>query len=735
MQPKTAIQILFSITSATDNLMIKTSKYTFLCLVFILLAFSSQGQSLMYLQEGQLEYSLGKPVQILEDPTNSLTFEQVRQAKYNQRFKKSNSDKPNPGFNDKSYWYRFKVYNVAGEQFRWLLDIGFPGLDTIEVYQIHKTGEVEKVITGDLFPFNDRIIKQKGFLIPLHIRGGETLSIYVRVAGISTKLWDSRIIEQSHFLEKSTNTVIINILISGIILGLFVYNLLLFLGTKQKGYLYYISYLFAFWVTQLFIQGYAFLFVFRDSPEIANVTTNFIALITLFLGSIFSRVFLNIPEIAPKLNKGVKTIEFISLIASAIQLSAYFHRPAYLWSFSILNIMIYSYLALFITMGIIALRKNVDTARFYAYAWGFTIFGVVTATLKTNGIVESNLFTDYALSLGVIMQAALFSFGLANRINVSEKERRKAQEASIKALQENERIVRDQNIVLERLVQERTEELNANLDTVSNQKLEIERKNRNIMASITYASRIQKSILPTVNDLHALFRSKNAFIFYRPKDIVSGDFYWARKRGDHVIFAVIDCTGHGVPGALMGMVGYDLLNNAVLNNALWQPAEILESMQKGLDLVLRQHQRKSGDGMAISLCTYDLKQKKLYFSGARHPLLYFQDGEMKLIKGELQSIGGYKKHIVKPHPFPQHELAITSPTSIYLYSDGFQDQFGSSKNKKFMAGKFRKLIQEIEPLPSNQQEIELDQVLSKWMYEGNERQMDDITIIGIKIEP
>ncbi|MGB0523173.1 MAG: 7TM diverse intracellular signaling domain-containing protein [Flammeovirgaceae bacterium] len=695
--------------------------------------YQGAGQALIYLQEGQLEYSLGRPVQILEDSTATLTFKEVRTSEFNAKFKKSDSDHPNAGFNTHSYWYRFKVFNVADPRFKWLLHIGFPGLDTIEVYQIHKTGEIHKTITGDLFPFDDRPIKYKDFLIPLDLRRGETLEVYVRVAGISTKTWNAHIIEHSHFLEKHINITILNILLSGVIFGLFIYNLLLYLGTKQRGYLYYILYLFAFWCTYSFMLGYGFQFVFKNHPQLANAITNFAAIITLTLGSLFSRLFLKIPKIAPQLDQTIRILEFVAVLGSCIQLYSYTHPPAYLWGFNILRSLIYIYCPLFILMGVLALLKKVNTAKFYLLAWIFTIIGVIITILKAEGFLPNVWFTEYAVSIGVIIQASLFSFGLANQINIAEKEKRKAQDATIKALKENERMVKDQNSVLERLVQERTEELNANLETVSHQKREIERKNKNILSSINYASRIQQSILPVQLEFDKLFGKQNTFIYYRPKDIVSGDFYWLKQLDDKIIFAVIDCTGHGVPGALMSIVGYDLLNNAVNNLNLWQPNKILDSMQYGLDLVLRQYQKDSGDGLVISLCTYHPKQKKLYFAGARQALVYIQNREMKVIKGDKQSIGGFKKHLKPPHPFTAHELTITQPTTLYLYSDGYQDQFGGAKKRKFMAKNFRAFfLQNHEHDMEHQAQI-LDQQLDFWMTEGNEQQMDDITVLGIKL--
>lgn len=698
---------------------------------FTFLGAKSYGQALLYLQEDQLEYSLGLPVQILEDSSNLLTFDDVRANHYQSRFKKSTSTQPNPGFNAYSYWFRFRVHNTAHQDFKWLLNIAFPGVDTLEIYQVHENGVVDKLVTGDLFPFNSRPVKYKDFLIPLNAKEKETLTIYVRYAGISTKIWNSKIVEESHFLETSIYQTVMVILGSGVILGLFIYNFLLFIGIKQQGYLYYITYLFSFWVAQTFIQGYGFQFILPEFPNFSNTFTNFMALLAFYFGSVFSRVFLSFRKISPKFNTFIQLVEVVTLIGAVIQASSYFYRPAYEWGFRVANLMVYLYLPIFILMGIIALIKKVDTARFYAMAWGFTIGGVVIATLRTNGILETNIITEYALQVGVILQASLFSFGLANKINVAERETQAAQRAKIQALKENEQMVKDQNVVLEKLVHQRTEELNANLDTVSTQKLEIEQKNRNIMASINYASRIQQSLLPLKSEFIEAFGEGQSFVLYRPKDVVSGDFYWIKEVEDRVIFAVVDCTGHGVPGALMSMMGYDLLNNAVSNEGHWQPHLILASMQQGLDLLMRHHQRDSGDGMVISICTYEPKTRKLYFSGARQPLVYVQNGELKLIKGDKISIGGYTKSSAAD--FQQHEILLNQPTTLYLYSDGYQDQFGGPKGRKFMANKFRQSLLAVADQKLTVQARSLEQELLYWMDEAKEKQMDDITVLGVQL--
>jgi serine phosphatase RsbU (regulator of sigma subunit) len=268
---------------------------------------------------------------------------------------------------------------------------------------------------------------------------------------------------------------------------------------------------------------------------------------------------------------------------------------------------------------------------------------------------------------------------------------------------------------------------------ITRQKEVIEEKNRDIMDSIRYAKRIQEAILPA-NEIIAA-NIKDFFILYRPKDIVSGDFYWAHEisRGK-LLIAAVDCTGHGVPGAFVSIVGFNGLNQAVKEFHLEQPAQVLDKLNLLVDETFLSHGTSNiKDGMDINLCLFEYLpdgSARLEFAAANNPLwMIKKEGETVFteIKADMQPIGAYQER----KPFTNHTLNLNPGDCIYIFSDGYADQFGGEKGKKFKYGKFRELLLSVNEMPMVKQREVLQETMEKWMS-GHE-QVDDMCVIGIKV--
>ena len=261
----------------------------------------------------------------------------------------------------------------------------------------------------------------------------------------------------------------------------------------------------------------------------------------------------------------------------------------------------------------------------------------------------------------------------------------------------------------------------------------IEKKNFDIISSINYAQRIQQSTLP---DIEKIQNYLDCFVFYRPKDIVSGDFYWFSQKDDRIIFALIDCTGHGVPGAFMTMIANNLMNQIVNIFHIYQPNLILENLLTLIGSTIKSTNNKAiNDGMDIAVCKMlwkNNKIEKLYFSGAMMPIYVVQEQEIVEIRADKVAISASNKIVNKK--FELHEINTDKPTTVYLATDGYQDQFGGKNNKKFMKGNFRKLLLEIAQENCLKQEEYLEETLYNWIQEADEQQIDDITVIGIRID-
>ncbi len=260
---------------------------------------------------------------------------------------------------------------------------------------------------------------------------------------------------------------------------------------------------------------------------------------------------------------------------------------------------------------------------------------------------------------------------------------------------------------------------------VEKQKHLVEEKNREITDSIEYALRIQTAILPPQKIVKQYL--ENSFILYKPKDIVAGDFYWMETVNDLVLFAACDCTGHGVPGAMVSVVCHNSLNRAVREFGLTQPAKILD---KTTEIVLENFSKSEDeihDGMDISICALNTKTKTLEWAGAYNPLLLINNGQLTEIKADKQCIG-FNDNV---KPFTNHQFNLQPDTSIYLFTDGYADQFGGQPERKLTKNRFRELLLSFQHLPIQQQATELDNFITN--YKKEIEQTDDILVIGVRV--
>jgi serine phosphatase RsbU (regulator of sigma subunit) len=282
--------------------------------------------------------------------------------------------------------------------------------------------------------------------------------------------------------------------------------------------------------------------------------------------------------------------------------------------------------------------------------------------------------------------------------------------------------IREQNLVREKLILE--EKVKERTAEVVQKSMEIEEKNRDITASIRYAERIQRAMLPREDTFH------ETFVLFMPKDIVSGDFYWMYDNGDHQFIAVCDCTGHGVPGAFMSIIGHNSLNKVVREYGITRPAAILDQLNSEILKALMQRKEETiNDGMDMTLIAFDRKKFTLEFSGAYNPLYIVRKGELLVYKGDRFPIGmtavGDKKN------FSNQMVDIQPGDMIYMCSDGYADQFGSADVKKYKSGNVKKLLSGIWHLPVNEQRERLKKEILDW--KGDLQQVDDILFVGTRI--
>jgi serine phosphatase RsbU (regulator of sigma subunit) len=391
----------------------------------------------------------------------------------------------------------------------------------------------------------------------------------------------------------------------------------------------------------------------------------------------------------------------------------------------------------------VELRKEIDHLQ--GLITSYTELGETYQLMKDHASAFENL--EKALNLALEVQAPQKQMRLHKLLYESHKELNNTELALLhfeKYFEVKSQILSDEAANNIKKIQTRFEkeksEKEAELERFKNVELKkantiIEQKNKDITDSINYARRIQLGILPAKETLDTCFRSY--FVLYKPKDIVSGDFYWAAEAPDHLsqgkvfMIAVIDCTGHGVPGAFMSMLGNTLLNQTITNRNINTAADILNYLNHKLPENLKatggeQHIR---DGMDMTLCIFDFMNMKMQFAGANNPCWVIRDNEIIELKGDKQAITASTDS--EKHDYTNHLFNLKKNDHVYLFTDGFADQFGGPNEKKFGYRRLRELLVAINDKTCAQQKEQLFSAFENWR--GTLEQIDDVCVIGIRI--
>ena len=494
----------------------------------------------------------------------------------------------------------------------------------------------------------------------------------------------------------------------GLLFILFFYNLFLFISLRDITFLYYsiiIFFLvnFEIWRTNDFgaYLPRAFMLLNYSNWIHFPVFSLFISIATIFY-LLLVRKFMRLKEVLPTANKillGLITLMILNIVLVQANLIIFIMSKV-----SPITIFV-SYIICFI-VGILLWIKGHKHVRYFVLACSVLSLSMLLLILDELGVGDFNIHIKVFRpdNIGTMAFVGLLSFALADRINILKKEKEGAQEKALEVLEEK--------------VQERTLE-------IEEQKELVEEKQKDILDSITYAKRLQDAILPPVSFIKKFL--PDSFLVYKPKDIVAGDFYWMERSDDNILIAAANCTGHGVPGALVSVVCSNALNRTVKEFHITEPGKILDKVR---ELVLETFEKSESnvqDGMDISLCCITTKTKEVQWSGAYNSLWYIQKGEIKEVAADKQPIGKNDR----PEPFNTHKLNLQKGDTLYLFTDGYADQFGGPKGKKFKYKQMEELLLANASKPMDEQKDVLENTLEKW--KGTLEQVDDILIIGIRV--
>lgn len=625
---------------------------------------------------------------------------------------------------DDCLWFRFIFDNRSVRQISFLLQPNiFSTFGEFRLYQRYSTGIINERVSGfDVFPTDKDV----------NISGSDDLRFYVTPGTIDTVYLCAKLSEESRLpdltftvsthesvLQKDRSRRLTFGIFFGIMVIMILYHIPLYLKMREISYLYYIIYIVAFIIFFVNKEGYIYEFL----PQFTSAPLSTL-LLQIFLLSFlfFGRAYLGTPKTLQNWDRIlIMAIGFIisGLVLNFIMITLdsrghYIPNLLQLIGLSINYISAIGSLFLAILPAFILRKMQFGPARYFLIANIFLILGIVTVF-----IFQEYPVGKHGLEIGVTLQIVTFSVGLGEKINLLKKDRELAQRRIIDQLRENAGLKDKVNRELEDKVEERTQEIRL-------QKEQIEKQNKEIKYSFDYAKRIQSTVLPTNEVFENLFAEN--FIFFKPKDIVSGDFYWISQKENKIIITASDCTGHGVPGSLMSMLGITMLHEIVNEKNVTHSEMILNELRQSIARTLKQEGKpgEQKDGMDMVLLIYDRTTRKMEFSGANNPMYIIRDEEMIEYKGNNMPVAYYDNMT----DFTRHTIQMKQGDRVYLFSDGFPDQFGGPAGKKFMYKPFKELLLEIHERPMEEQEKILKMVFDEW--KGTLDQIDDVLVMGLR---
>lgn len=704
---------------------------------------SIANHSVIVLTKNTLSHSIANQAELCEDENNKLTIDGLINGT-GEDFMGLKHEVSNLDFTSSTYWLKFSIVNQTKFS-EFIIETARPITNLVEFYEVENDQIIHNLRNGDGIKFSEKPIQNRKILFPFELKNSQQKDFYLKLKSDGEVLTLPLIIYQKdEFYALDSKIQFYNGLYYGVLLLIIIIYFFFFLFLQDKTFLYYIIDVAGIFLLQFSLDGYSFQFFFNNNLYLASHIVLLSASSAVFLVLLYTRVYLNLKSRLPRFNKIYITLQIVILGLGILSLfTGFIYQIMYpmINAVSLISILLILYTVYYFK------TKGISICNYFTGAFTVLIIGAVIFSLGNFNIIFDPLISQNALKLSSGLVVVILSVSMATKYRDMQKAKERVQEEALNNLEEKNKLMDTMNVQLEEQVKERTAEL-------SNQKQILEEKNHEILSSIRYAERIQSAILP--NDSQVAQLLPKSFIFYQPKDVVSGDFYFVEETttssGDKlVLFAAVDCTGHGVPGAFMSIVGNSYLRQSVHEERINSTGEALNFLNDGVCRTLRQDFQKSivRDGMDIALCALNFEKLELYFSGAKNPVfiiknsklpeieeskrnpVYNEENNLVLneIKGDSHPIGAYIGETLKP--FKTHKIKLQKGDVIYVFSDGFSDQFGGDKGKKYNIKKFKQFLIKISQEPMSTQKELIEKEFFSW--KNDFEQIDDICVIGVRV--
>ncbi|WP_338815047.1 7TM diverse intracellular signaling domain-containing protein [Bernardetia sp. Wsw4-3y2] len=711
------------------------------------------------------EYELNSYFDVFKDKKNSYTFKGLNPYSFTPY-----------GLHDISedvatYWLRLTIQNPHFSTQKLLVPTGF--IDSVMLFIEERDGVYSTQLGGSLIPRSERGVKRGGISVSMLEIPAQSTKIFFFRLHSSTKLssqdaryslrrWFTAYTPDGYEAEFLTARSFHNFFY-GAIWVMLIYNLLVFIALRDRQYIFYVLYnflIFTYIFSNIGQLGELFLMEF---PRLDVGIRLFSGILSVFALLMFGKDHLKTIIFAPRWHKFIQVLVYVTLGITLLYFLRFWHLGRVLTTI-ILPLSLISLLF----AGLKSYYEGHKNVKYFLWGNSFFVIAITIYSLELLLFIDASRYLETIVLASITLQMALFSYGLAATFNQTRKqlihnklqqEREKQALIEAKNKELEDKVIQRTNDLTEKtmLLEEKQTEILTQSEQLQLQSNEISHQNKQMTDSIRYAEKIQQAILPSQETLYQTFEKH--FVIFRPKDIVSGDFYWTAtiqtaapsiiprrspielQRGEITkkIIAAVDCTGHGVPGAFMSVIGIILLNEIVHLKNTHNSDEILESLHKRIQKALRQNEKANADGMDVALCIVEETtetQRTVYFTGAKRPLYYAENevndnntnkAKLQTLQGTRKSIGGVTR---KEKAFVCERIQLQKGAKLYLTSDGLIDQ-PNAKGKKIGSRKFEETLQEIVNLPMEEQYVELMEMLD--LHQQDTPQRDDITVIGIEI--
>lgn len=693
-----------------------------LLILCLLLSPFARAQNVLVIRENSklLNRSIADHFTIYSSPKN-LNAEEFLVQKSTLTSRKLTQSVENLDFTTEYYYIHFIVKNETSEPFNGILETARPITNTVALYQLDINYQRPQ-LAGDAIPFSKKDILSNRSLLHINVDANSSSEYLLKLGS------DGEIISLPMVFmggEAFTARESDYQYFSGIFYGIFIFVIVIYLAfyslLRDKLYLLYVLYVFFSGLLQFSLDGFIHRYVFTSGGYFTQHTIIFVAGFTVFFAYSYASRYLQLQG-KPKLIANVlAALVLITTFASLIPGKVYELCYPLINGFSLLS------LFFLLIVGFQIRKKDKSISLLFFVGLFALMIGALIFILGNFSVINVPILTQNSLKTGALIEIICLSILMAGKYKSLQDEKEKAQQQLLIELGEKNRLAAETNMRLEQEVKLRTKE-------IESQRIELKEKNEDFLASIKYAQRIQNALLPSKQKLLRLF--PESFVIFKPKDIVSGDFYWFEEvttsSGERlIVYATADCTGHGVPGAFVSLLCNNLLKLGKTNESVNTTGEALEFIDREINEMFALHEVNEHiqDGMDVAMCAFNQATNTLYFSGAKNGIYIVRNGELIQFKGDRKSIGfSLNKELTA---YTTHKIKLEPGDMIYSFTDGIVDQFGGSAHKKFMTKRLKLLLQKVAHLSPSEQQMQIEEEIETWRK--NTEQTDDMLLIGIRV--